>query len=280
MTDIVQYVQFVPPQLEKAAADVDDTVLEADLDFRPDFTREGISYVYLRGVAVPLNPGFIPTGDICVNLREAVGTLDRITREPLGRVWDRECKIEKRLTFEEHLRLQFEDVLQRITVEQAIDLAIKTVRPKQGVIGFMKGLREREITMVFITNGADAISAGVLRHYFGKVLGQIHLVANVLRDGKFHGLHGEVGVAKGEVVLRLGNVKFFLGDSHGGDGPGAQAVWNAGGYVFAVGHDGESSLFEYCRENFENERWTFLTDYDDALPLVDNHLALLERASD
>src|SRR5277367_465066 len=188
MTDIVQRVPYVQLPGDKAAADVDDTVLEANLDFRPDFINQGIPHVYLCGKAVPLNPGFIPTGDICVNLREAVGTLDTFTREPLGRLWDRECKQLKRITFEEHLKLQFEDVLQHVTVEQAVQLAIKTVRPKQGVLKFLKGLRERNVTMVFITNGADAISGPVLRHYFEKVLGEIHLVANILNDGKFHGL--------------------------------------------------------------------------------------------
>jgi FMN phosphatase YigB (HAD superfamily) len=279
-TDIVQppYVHM-PPGM-KSAADVDDTVLEMNPDFQPNFTREGVQYVYLCGKAVALNPGFAPSGDICVNLREAVGTLDTQTKEPLGRAWDHQCKVTRELTFEEHLRLQFEDVLAHISVEQAVELAIRTVRPKAGVIEFLKGLRQRDINMVFITNGADAISGPVLRHYFEKTLGKIYLVANKLRDGKFSGLHGIVGVAKGEVVLRLGNVRFFFGDSHGGDGPGAQAVWEAGGYVFAVGHDGEKSLFEYCRQNFGDERWRYLPDYEEALPIVDGHLALLERASD
>jgi hypothetical protein len=275
MTDISNAIPIERLPGYKAGADVDDTALEANPDFKPDYISDGISFVYLCGQPVALNPEFVPTGDICINLREAVGTRDTITGEPFGRMWDRECKVHKRLSFAAHLKLQFEDVLQHITLEQAVELAILTVRPKPGAVKFMAGLVERGVTMVFITNGADAISGPVLKHFFGKVLGKIHLYANILRDGKFRGLYGEVGVAKGEVVLRLRNVQFFLGDSHGGDGPGAQAVWNDGGYVFAVGHDGESSLNEYCVENFGKERWSFLVDYTNALDLVDQQLARL-----
>jgi len=257
----------------KAAADVDDTVLEANPDFSPDFVSGGVRYVFLKGRLVALNPEFRTTGDTLVNLREAFGSLQD-DGEPWGRLWDRQCKLTGVLTFERHLELQFLDALQRITIEEAIEFAARTMRPMKGSIEFLGGLKARSITTAFVTNGADAIAGPVLKQFFGSVLDDIPVYANVLRDGIFHGLHGSVGVAKGEVVQSLGNVRFFLGDSKGGDGPGAQAVWDAGGYVFALGHNGPSSLQDYCRNHFGSERWCHLGDYTNALEIVDRHLAM------
>jgi hypothetical protein len=270
---------YIEPSDEiKATFDVDDTVLEANPDFHPDYTQAGVRYVLLGGMAEALNPEFVQTGDTLVNLREAFGSRDPNTGEPLGRLWDRQCKLTGKLTFEEHLRRQFEDVLGRISVEQAIEFACRVMRPKKNVIPFLQGLHERGIVPIFVTNGADAIALPVLMHFFGNTIANIRCYANVLQDGKFRGLHGKCGVAKGELVLRLHNVRFFFGDSHGGDGPGAQAVWEAGGHVFALGHDGPGSLHAYCQKYFGNERWTFLPDYSDALNIVDAYLLAEESA--
>jgi hypothetical protein len=246
-----------------AAADVDDTCLEARPDWQPDQTVDDVSFVVLCGQLVALNPGFKPCGDTLVNLREAFGSYNE-SGELWGRIWDRNCK----------------DVLKRLTIEQCVEFAIKTMRPMNGFVNFLADIRNR-LTFVFVTNGADAIARPVLNHFFGSVLGEVIVHANLLQNGVFRGLHGDVGVAKGEVVLSLGDVQFFFGDSRGGDGPGAKAVWESGGHVFALGHDGESSLADYCRNHFGNRRWSYLEDYQHgATAIVLRHLALVQQRKD
>jgi hypothetical protein len=255
----------------KAAADVDDTVLEKNPNFGPDFLEGGIAYVELQGRPIALNPGFVPTGDTLVNLREAFGTLQD-NGEPWGRFWDHQCKRTREISFEHHLKLQFEDVLQSITIEEAIEFAIRTMQPMCCSAEFFAGLQERNISVAFVTNGADIIAGPVLKHFFGSVLDGFTLHANYLRrDGIFLGANGSVGVAKDLVVKSLGNVQFFLGDSKGGDGPGAQAVYDRGGFVFAFGHNGLSA---YCQDHFQPDRWCHLENYTGALAIVDRHLSL------
>jgi hypothetical protein len=251
-----------------AGLDVDDTCLEENPDWQPDQIIDDVSYVTLRGTPVALNPEFKPCGDTLINLRRAFGSYrDRTTGELWGQYWDYQCKVTGDLTFEEHLKLQFEDVLKRITLEQAIEFVIRTTRPKKGFPEFLTSTKDL-LTFAFITNGADAIALPVLTHFFGNVLDELHVYANYLEDGAFMGRHGSIGIAKGEVALSLGDVLFFFGDSKGGDGPGAEAVHRSGGWIFTLGHDGESSLADYCRENFGDQRWCHLEDYRDAVPIV------------
>jgi hypothetical protein len=258
------------------AADVDDTCLEANPDWRPDQSVDDNHFVMLCGKLVALNKGFKPTGDTLINLRNAFGSY-RTPEQLWGAHWDYQCKVTHELTFEAHLKLQFEDVLQRITVEQAVEFAIKTMRPMRGFMTFLADIRDRLSFFVFVTNGADAIAQPVLNHFFGSILGNVIVHANLLQNGVFRGLHGDVGVAKGEVILSLGDVQFFWGDSKGGDGPGAEAVWRAGGHVFALGHDGDSSLADYCRSHFGDERWTYLDHYEGAAAIVHKHLAFVQQ---
>jgi FMN phosphatase YigB (HAD superfamily) len=260
-----------------AVFDIDDTVFDPNEDFEPDYINDGTSYVILDGTPVQLNPLFRkPTGDNIVNAREAFGPLDE-NGTPLGRRWDRLCKVDGKMSFEEHLKRQIEEVLERITLEQWIEFCIKTLVPKRGVLQFMSGLRERGVAVVFVTNGADTIATAVLRHFFDAVLEKLIVYANLLRNGVFSGAHGSVGIAKGEVVLSLGRVQFFFGDSKGGDGPGAKAVWDAGGFVFSLGHDGSSSLMDYCRHHFGDTRWQHLNDYTEAEATVHEHLTRINK---
>jgi len=279
-----------------AGSDVDDTCMYAMPNWRPDQTHDGVDYMLLCGELVPLNKGFKPCGDTLVNLRRAFGSHREEDGQLWGQIWDQRCKNpatpKDRLTFERHLKLQFEDIVgrrpparhqiggHRLTIEQAVEFAIKTMMPMPGFVDFLANTHDK-LDFVFITNGADAIAQPVLNHFFGSVLGgKVNVVANLLENGVFRGLHGDVGVAKGEVVLSLENVQFFFGDSKGGDGPGAKAVWDDGGHVFAFGHDGESSLADYCSSHFGSTRWSYLDDYHTATAIVLRHLALVQQRKD
>lgn len=246
-----------------AAFDIDDTSLEHNPDFKPDFTRDGHSFVVLCGKEVQLNDTFVPTGDTLVNLREAFGSADPASGELWGRIWDRQCKITKEVTFEEHLRLQFEDVFKRITVAQAIEFAQRTLRPKVGFAQFLRDLQDLQVTPVFITNGVDKIADEVMKHFFGDILPEPIIYANILVGDQLKGLSGSVGVAKNEVAEQLGDVICFFGDSRSGDGPGATMVHDRGGHVFTLTGKGQGSLYSLAVEKYDAARWTHLDDYVD-----------------
>jgi hypothetical protein len=279
MSMIAEKISKRDPTVPKFALDVDGTVFESNSAFRPDEVRYGVRYVALDGVLVPLNPLFETTDDTLINLGDAFGSRQPGSVEPMRRLWDRQCKFpsefprEQRLTFERHLKLQFEDVLSHISLKQAIEFAIRTLQPKKGILNFFRLFRTA-LQFAFITNGGDAITDAVLQHFFGQVLDNAFLVyANRLTDGIFEGLHGDVGVAKDRVVLELENVACFAGDSKYGDGPGAQAVWNAGGYVFCLGDDGPNSLTDYCRHHFGSVRWFPIKDYAAIIAIVNMQLS-------
>jgi hypothetical protein len=241
--------------------DIDDTSLEKNTDFKPDFIRDGHAFVILCGSEVQLNDTFIASGDTLVNLREAFGSVHPETNELWGRIWDRQCKATKELTFEEHIRLQFEDAFKRVSVEQAIEFAQRTLRPKKGFSAFLVFLQASGVTPIFITNGADLIAEQVMKHFFGDVLPAPVIHANKLVGDQVLGLHGSVGVAKDQVVNELGNVLFFFGDSRSGDGPGAKAVHDRGGHVFSLSGKEAGSLYSLAVETFKNGSWTHLDDY-------------------
>jgi hypothetical protein len=248
-----------------AGFDIDDTSLEQNPNFTADGEKDGRQFVVLCGSEVFINDTFKPSGDTLVNLREAFGSTDPATGELWGRIWDNQCKLSGELTFEEHLRLQFEDVFRAISLEQAIEFAKLTLKPKKGFANFLKFLQSKGVTPVFITNGADLIAEPVIKHFFADVLNQLPqptIYANKLIGDQLKGLHGSVGLAKGEVVKGLGDVLFFFGDSGGGDGPGAQAVHDAGGHVFTLGGKGPSSLFAFSSKNLNTGQWTHLNDYE------------------
>jgi phosphoserine phosphatase len=248
--------------------DIDDTSLEKNPDFAPDFHRDGHAFVVLCGAEVRINDTFVPTGDTLVNLREAFGSVNPETGELWGRIWDRQCKDTKELTFEEHLRLQFEDAFKRVSVEQAIEFAQRTLRPKKGFSEFLTSLQESGVTPIFITNGADLIAGPVMQHFFHDVLPAPVIHANKLVGDQLIGLHGSVGVAKDQVVRELGNVLFFFGDSRSGDGPGAKAVHDRGGHVFTLSGKGAGTLYSLADETFERNSWTHLDDYTNAASVV------------
>jgi hypothetical protein len=241
--------------------DIDDTSLEENPDFKPDFLRDGHAFVILCGAEVQINDTFVPTGDTLVNLREAFGSVHPDTNELWGRIWDRQCKVTKELTFEEHIRLQFEDAFKRVSVAQAIEFAQRTLRPKKGFGAFLGFLQANGVTPIFITNGADLIAERVMKHFFSDVLPNPVIHANKLVGDQVLGLHGAVGVAKDQVVRELGNVLFFVGDSRSGDGPGAKAVHDRNGHVFSLSGKGTGSLYSLAVETFKNGSWTHLDDY-------------------
>jgi len=247
-----------------AGFDIDDTSLELNPNFKPDGTKDGHRFVTLCGIDMPINDSFTPTGDTLVNLREAFGSTNPATGELWGRIWDRQCKDTGELTFEEHLRLQFEDVLRVLTLPQAIEFATRTLTPKKGFANFLKFLQENGVTPVFITNGVDLIAGPVIQHFFADVLPNAIIYANLLNGDQLTGLHGSVGVAKGVVVEEIGDVLFFFGDSGGGDGPGAKAVHDRGGHVFTLSFKGPSSLFALAGKSFKPGQWTHLDDYETA----------------
>lgn len=246
-----------------SAHDIDDTSLEHNPDFKPDHVQDGHSFAVLCGQPVQLNDTFVPTGDTLVNLREAFGSANPETGELWGRIWDRQCKETKELTFEEHLRLQFEDVFRRITVAQAIEFAQKTLRPKLGFAQFLRDLQSLGVTPVFVTNGVDVIAGPVMKHFFGDIMPEPIIYANILVGDQLKGLSGSVGVAKNEVVDELGDVRFFFGDSGSGDGPGATAVHNRGGHVFTLTSKAKGSLYALAVAQYKAGQWTHLDNYVD-----------------
>jgi hypothetical protein len=245
-----------------AGFDIDDTSLELNPTFSADGEKDGRKFVILCGKEVFINDTFKPTGDTLVNLREAFGSTDPVSGQLWGRIWDNQCKNTGELTFEEHLRLQFEDVFRAISLEQAIEFAKRTLEPKKGFANFLKFLLANGITPVFITNGVDLIAQPVIMHFFADILPEPVIYANKLNGDQLTGLHGSVGVAKGEVVKEIGDVLFFFGDSGGGDGPGAQAVHDRGGHVFTLSFKTPSSLFAYASKNLTTGQWTHLEDYE------------------
>ena len=254
--------------------DIDDTTLEHNPDFKPDFYRDGHAFVLLCGAEVQINDTFVPTGDTLVNLREAFGSTNTATGELWGRIWDRQCKETKELTFEEHLRLQFEDAFKRVSVAQAIEFAQRTLCPKKGSVEFFTALQESGVTPIFITNGADLIAGPVMKHFYHDVLPSPVIHANKLVGDQLIGLHGSVGVAKDKVVCDLGDVLFFFGDSRSGDGPGAKAVHDRGGHVFTLSGKGAGSLYSLANETFKQNSWTHLDDYLTASAVITSVLSL------
>lgn len=245
------------PSFRAATFDIDGTILDRNPNFR--FPPDG--HLILDGQMVKINPTFVPTDDTLVNLREAVGSINPATGFPVGRDHDYQCRVMHEISFAEHLRLQFEDVLDHISVDQCIELAALTMVPKPGARTLMRKLTRHNVVPVFATNGADLIAHSVLCRFFGDILGTPSLVANKIVDGKFRELHGENGLDKDIVVRNLGNVVLFAGDSGRGDGPGAKATAELGGHVLAVGHQGPGSLYHYCQKNLPVGTWSALTSY-------------------
>ncbi len=243
--------------MRTAAYDVDDTVL----DPRHEFCAPSGSLV-LAGKSIRINPTFKPTGDTIINLREAVGSINPATGLPWGRDWDYQCKVTRELSFEQHLQLQYEDVLDRLTIAQAIELAVLTMRPKPGARSLMRKLLQwHKIESVFVTNGADLIAAGVLTHFFGDILGAPKIIANRIVNGrKFEALHGADGLEKHTVIRELKEVVLFAGDSARGDGLAALETVKMGGKVIAVGrgHECEGSLAHFCKNQLHPRSWSYV----------------------
>ena len=242
----------------QAVFDFDSTLQAPRRSFR--LPKRGI--ITLRsGRRVRLNREFTGAfnGDTLSTLFDALAPRDS-SGAPMRRRWEEEQR-QGVITNEELLRRQVEAVLLQVSVEDAIDLAARMLKPMRGAQHFMRALGQSDVEVVIASNGCDRLQAGLMTAYFPET--PFQMFANILEGTQQRTLHSDAGVDKARVVNEQEHPLLFCGDSTN-DATGALATANRGGLVFSLG----DTLSTWCEEHLPPHRWVRVRDFYQALPIL------------
>jgi len=160
--------------------------------------------------------------------------------------WDHLRFVEKSLTTAQHLAICVESMFARAgSLAEMLLFGKNNGRLMPGFAEFRQALERQSVCIVGFTNNATQIVEPILEH-----LGShFPLLGNMLDEtGKFHTVHGEIGLDKGEGIRWLHKHGFKI-VGYAGDGIGdieaALATLSLSGTVVALGEneDGFASDF-------------------------------------